>query len=218
MNFKFWLLSLFFIAACATEAKDNNHAVGTHGMVIFKVGDKVLASHMPLHDSIHAHQIVFELQISNRDLRQIESLFAKSELVSVMPEIFDLHDLISGNLSRFTADIYTGHFERGGKNILPKVNIGVRKVLLARNIKDVANGTYYIIHLTSFETLLVHRIGRIPSFDQLILIKNHLKQSTISVKNRQPINVINQQTALSRVGVQVDKIIYTEIQDFQVRQ
>lgn len=49
------------------------------------------------------------------------------QLISVLPENFDLEELIQGSQMQVKADIYNGHFERGGKVWLDNVEIRFEK-------------------------------------------------------------------------------------------
>lgn len=194
-----------------------HQAVGIHGMALVKVGDKLIASHMPLHNSMHAHQVILEVAIPKQDLNKVNKLFTTSRLVSVMPEVFDLHQLINGQVTQFNAEIYSGHFERGGKKALSQVKFTVTKVLLAQNIRSVKNGSYYVIKISEQQSLLVHQIGRLPSFDQLLLSNKVPQSSIVEFDNNHPLDIDTISSIKNSADIPIDKIIYTETLDFQVR-
>ena len=49
------------------------------------------------------------------------------QLISVLPENFDLEELIQGSQMQVKGDIYNGHFVRGGKVWLDNVEIRFEK-------------------------------------------------------------------------------------------
>jgi len=84
-------------------------------MVIFQVADKLVASHMPLHNSMHAHQLRIEVtpvEIHNRH-RLAKQLDAHS-LITLKPEAFSLSELRSGKLSQFSATVVAGPYLAAG--------------------------------------------------------------------------------------------------------
>lgn len=217
MKLRISFVMLTLVISFHSFAGSPHQAVGIHGMALVKAGDKLIASHMPLHNSIHAHQVVFEVAVSKQDLNRINQLFRESQLVSVMPEVFDLHQLINGQLTQFNANIFSGHFERGGLKVLSQVKITVTKILLAQNIRAVKNGSYYVIKLNEQQSLLVHQIGQLPSFDQLLLSKKVPQSSIVKFDNNHPLDIHTISSIKNSADILIDKIIYTETQDFQVR-
>lgn len=147
-------------------------AVGIHGMAIITDGTQLFASHMPLANSIHAHQVVFSITLSREMTKELSQILVENTLVSLMPERFDLMKLMSGELTSFRGSIYAGHFERGGEAILTNVKVEVEKLYL---VSDLAtgnndNGLYYLLKTSSEQGLLVHRIVSAPSFDQIVQV------------------------------------------------
>ncbi|MBY5991922.1 hypothetical protein [Ferrimonas balearica] len=186
-------------------------AVGTHGMVLMPTSQGPVASHLPLHGSMHAHQLVLKLAVDPADKAQVAALLAQQPLVTLKPEILDLHRLMHGTLSQFRADVVAGHFERGGQTTLPMVAFTVERVLLNAPLEPVENGAFYPIDLGD-ETLLVHRIGSLPSFDQILLMERNVTESLIYLGDGQPLDDGLQPALEAPV-----RSLYLETADFTAR-
>ncbi len=205
---KYLLLGFLLIFAQAGQAHD--HSVGVHGMVLMPVGERIFASHMPLHHSKHAHQIVLELKVDGQAKAGIMRLLNKHELVSLMPETFSLSKLQNGQLKQFSGVIYTGHFERKGMVALKDVLFKVEKQWLNQPLVQEVNGVYYVLDINQYQALLVHRIGKLPSFDQILLISPSTRKTLSS-----PINLGNKQPLQTQIdGLNIEKSLYLETQDF----
>ena len=155
-----------------TEAAGHQcaNAYGVHGMVLLKTSAGYVASHMPLHNSIHAHQVIFLVGFSAAEQAIVDEVLATSELVTLEPEAFDLCQLIRGELPKFRTKLVNGHFERGGKTVREDMTARVAKRLLSRALMAEDNGHYQFIPLAENSGLLVHQIGKLPSFDQILWV------------------------------------------------
>lgn len=200
-------------------------AVGIHGMALFTDGETLYASHMPLANSIHAHQVIFSFSLSEGSEQALKTMLANNALVSLMPERFDLMKLIEGELLSFKGQLFAGHFERGGKKVLHQVTVNVKKVLLstdlASDIKD--NGTFFFIKTKGKNGLLVHRIVASPSFDQIIqatLVSQadslNEKPLLLTLTNGAPIVYVKPRLIDDKgIRVKLGTPLYLETKDFQ---
>lgn len=138
---------------------------GVHGMVLLQVENQLIASHLPFPAGKHAHQIV--LQISSDMPKLILQALKEKRLVTLEPQPFALKDLQQGNVKSFNAQVYLGHFERGGQN-LGTVTVQVQQKLLDKAVGEVAtqNGVYRI-QLTQGE-LLVKVISGEGAVDEIL--------------------------------------------------
>lgn len=171
---------LLFFSAISISVLANQHEsmphsmdhsqskVGIHGMVIFAVDDQLFASHMPLVNSIHAHQIIFSFQVDSKVEHQIKLLLSAHNLVTLMPERFDLNNLMSGSLTSFSGQVFSGHFERGGKVSIKNANVDVERIHLNEMMAANKNGSYWVVPVSDKASLLVHKIALAPSFDQIL--------------------------------------------------
>lgn len=171
--------SLLATSVSATNTFDNNeHSLsGVHGMALLMAEDELIASHMPLHHSVHAFQVLVKVSVSIELKAKLTALLKQNKLVTIEPEVFDLKNLMSGALTSFTAKVYAGHFERGGIVKIENVGFTIEQLLLTQAIKPVENGHYYQVNIKENNTLLVHRIGGLPSYDQLIWVKTALSSA-----------------------------------------
>ncbi|QBY05399.1 hypothetical protein E2K93_13885 [Thalassotalea sp. HSM 43] len=92
---------------------------GLHGMLLFSNGAELFASHLPMFHAPHDMQVIFSLTVQDKQLQHslISQLAQQNTIWSIEPEAFDLSNLGSAqqlSISQFTANIYQGHFERGG--------------------------------------------------------------------------------------------------------
>jgi len=225
------------------HAEHNQHkaahktAVGIHGMAVVKMDGKYYASHMPLANSMHAHQVIFSLSLSASEQAKVDALSKQTALVTLMPERFDLMKLISGELTEFSGTFFNGHFERGGQPAIKNVTVTVEKMMLTTSLEAEKNGNYYLLPVSEEKGLLVHNIGSGKSFDQILSATFHTRQATkqnmleLIIGNSAPLEgqaVKEKSVALKRInGETVQQMpnaqltllkvqsLYIETQDFQ---
>ncbi|MCO7222949.1 hypothetical protein [Pleionea sp. CnH1-48] len=222
MSFRVIFLAIV-ILFLASSANAEPSAKGVHGMALVKVGEHWVASHMPLHGSIHAHQVVMKIKAaSSESARSVNQLLEKESLVSLRPQVFDLHDLMSGKLHSFNADVYAGHFEREGKKTFKQLGFVVEEMLLIEPIEEGANGSFYRVDLDETFTLLIHKLAKKPSFDQIIWLEKgkSAEQSTklndrVTLDTRIPLNKKSFHQHPQLKGFNWRQMLYLETQDFQ---
>jgi len=112
--------TLWFWLALAGSAAAQDASMGAHGMALFGDRDGLYASHLPMFHAPHDAQVVLRLHLA--DARLDRALRARmgggTALWTIDPERFALARLAPGSadpLRGFRADIYQGHFERGGQ-------------------------------------------------------------------------------------------------------
>ncbi len=188
-------------------------------MAIFKHQQKWIASHMPLANSIHSHQILFVFEFEDLTTQQRQRLQQISDndlLISMLPERFDLSHLMANKISKLKVALYSGHFERKGKLEIPSAIIKVKKLLLNQMLTETSNGYFYVIPFTDRSGLLVHRIGKSPSFDQVV----GFQVKTRAIKPLPKLVNFNHQVPLTlstteHQSLGLTKLYYLETQDFQ---
>lgn len=138
---------------------------GIHGMVLLQVENQLIASHLPFPAGKHAHQIV--LQVSSDMPAHVVQALKEKRLVTLEPQPFALNDLQQGKLKSFNAQVYLGHFERGGQEA-GTVTVQVQHKLLDKAVGAGAeqNGVYRI-PLTQGE-LLVKAISGEGAVDEIL--------------------------------------------------
>ncbi|WP_086934099.1 hypothetical protein [Agarilytica rhodophyticola] len=212
-----------YVNAEKPVSKNHTHAIGVHGMALLVDEENFYASHMPLANSMHSHQVVFTFNVENKHSKKIIELSKSNKLLSIMPEKFDLIDLMDGSLTSFKAEIFAGHFERGGKVALSNIVISVEKILLSQPLSNVKNGSFYILPTTSDKGLLIHKIGKLPSFDQVLSIRFKQENmglslseniSLIDLTNNIPFNSKDKQK-VTHSKFSISRQLYLELQDFR---
>lgn len=206
----------------ATFAKGITHghhsedsSIGVHGMALIPIGDYWLASHMPLHGGVHGHQLIVAL--GTEDAIPLRELVSDAQLLSLMPERFSLRALRQGELHRFTATIFRGHFERNGEVLLKDVVFSVHKKLLDLPLdgNEPASGYYQLLRLGD-TSLLVHRIGEVPSFDQIIEVSAGVGASKhVSSGRNAPLTADDWPASFTEEGIHFRRNLYLETRDFQ---
>lgn len=157
-----WLL-LFCISSPLWACLHASH--GTHGMVLLHVENQLIASHLPLPSGKHAHQIV--LQVSTDLPAQIAQALKEKRLVTIEPEAFALQDLQQGKLNSFNAQVYLGHFERGGQ-ALGVVTVQVQKKLLDQAVGTATRPTEVYRIVLQQGDLLVKAISGQGAVDEIL--------------------------------------------------
>ncbi|WP_444930408.1 hypothetical protein ACJJIF_01030 [Microbulbifer sp. SSSA002] len=201
--------SLCFAQAPAVQSDDS---IGTHGMALLAVDGQIIASHMPLHGGRHSHQVILGLEVTDR--KDVNKLLQQHKLVTLLPETFSLNALRSGTLNAFSAQLFNGHFERGGKPAL-QTAFQVTTRLMDSPLVQKENGHYRLITLKNI-SLLVHEIASTPSFDQILLVSAEQgAPGKIYSDSSKPLSEDNWPQSLTAAGIHLKKELYFEHQDFQ---
>ncbi len=134
-------------------------------MVMLQVENQLIASHLPFPAGKHAHQIV--LRISSDMPELVLHALKEKALVTLEPQPFALKDLQQGKLMSFNAQVYLGHFERGGQEA-GTVTVQVQQKLLDKAVGEVAEQDgVYRIQLGQGE-LLVKAIAGEGAVDEIL--------------------------------------------------
>jgi hypothetical protein len=190
--------------------------MGVHGMVVFTNGSTLYASHLPTYKKPHNAQIVYRIDSSGSHLIH---LARDADLVTLRPKPFNLQELIRGNEITVKADVFMGHFERGGFNTYQDVDITFTKQVYVRMLEDFdldvssIRRRYDSADLNSGARLLIHQIQKAPSYDHIVLFYekiNCITQFNSSNEVPEQGELINR---LSFCGSM--KPLYYETQDFQ---
>ncbi|MBQ4878740.1 hypothetical protein [Pseudoalteromonas luteoviolacea] len=146
-------------------------------MTLFTINDRIYASHLPMLKGKHAVQFIFEIQLPNHSKASLTHFLEANQLITVQPQRFSLNKLRAGQLSQFSGDIFIGHFERSGKIKNRDITFTVRDIILNKPVRPSQhNGQFYTLGLGQNTCLLVHKIGKSPSFDQIA--KSHCDYDT----------------------------------------
>ncbi len=190
-------LTLLLTLSCTSEAQQSipapspspapAHAAtaswGKHGMVVFGGKTALFASHMPMFHAPHDLQVVIQFHLADTKVHDelAQALTNKSQFWSLDPEDFDLQRLSSAHatpLSKFSANFFEGHFERGGQQRYVSQTVIVDKVMMFRPLKlenkIEMQGHYHVIGQGK-ERFLVKEIDRRPDFDVIFKLNEFAK-------------------------------------------
>ncbi|MBI2381301.1 MAG: hypothetical protein HYV16_11170 [Gammaproteobacteria bacterium] len=169
----FPLISALFLGTPPAQAESPAY-LGLHGMALFGGAEHVFASHLPMFHAPHDIQAVVELRLADarRDRELRAELAASSGLWTLVPEPFVLTRLAPGAtepLASLRADLYEGHFERGGRLRRRGVLVRILAVPMYRPLKPGDRGTLHYLRLgKGRDSFLVAEIGGRPGFDQIL--------------------------------------------------
>lgn len=184
-------------------------APNTHGMLV--VGTDVLyLSHLPMFHSPHDYQLIFEAGLPDDVLARYRADAAAhgDEVYTLVPsERWVLPETIREEAS-FIADLYRGHFERGGTPIRRGIPVAVKRIVQFRRFEPGRKSTpeQWIAFGRGREHFLAHRLEGPPDMDQVVQVsRSHSEGGEIRVPDA---------TELKRgdtVGAgKVQRVVYTE--------
>lgn len=151
----------------------------THGMLVFGSKGKVYVSHLPMFHSPHDYQLLAELELPESAkaayLEAIKGNPAES-VYTLVPESMVLPELVA-HPHPFTATLFSGHFERGGKVLTGEITVSLGKILHFRKFEKSAprpaKGTYLLFG-TAEESFTAHFVSARPDFDQIMRVHTSL--------------------------------------------
>jgi len=179
----------------SAEARAVQDPPATHNMML--VGETTaFASHLPMFIGLdstgrqyrppHRYQVILEVTFSKdgRDVTQLYLNDRKShpgeKMYTINPDPFVLPTLFAGDAqpraNRFTATVFRGHFERGGREIpgLRGVVVNVRRVIHGGMFDPAIHHPQrltYILFGRGSELFLAHSITHPPDFDQILSVR-----------------------------------------------
>jgi len=213
MRIFFLQLLLFCATSLHSEQTEHQHNyIGSHGMVLFNAGDTLLASHLPLYRPPHDYQLVYQLALPAAAQQALLTSLRSGQQLTLLPQDFDLRQMIEGKVFHLSAAVYQGHFERNGRLWLDNVQVTFARQLYSRPLQQltVASAAHYDVINIADSHFLLHRIAAAPSFDQILLLQQPLAAPLI-------LPVTDAATALQKLstkGIHATQL-YLETADFQ---
>lgn len=178
---KVWVMWICIILTGHTMAQEDAPAPldpsyeGIHGMVIFNNASALYASHMPLYRKPHNAQLIYKVEAKDPALI---FLVRDADLVTIKPEKFNLQRLMRGEQLTVKADVYIGHFERGGSLTYEQIELTFTEQKYLRMLEELGEPTslqvYDEVELKKGLRILVHQIQGAPSYDHLILLYQNI--------------------------------------------
>lgn len=200
----FIILITIFLAQLTYGQHHHRDAAATHGMFFFGT-EKIYLSHLPMFHNPHDYQVLFEVEIPEKAKKTyLESLknYPQETMYTLVPEDFVLPE-IAQTPRPFSAQLYFGHFERGGTPLTDTIKIDIKKVLYFQKFDPAAKHpelAQYILIGNQKEQFLIHKITAKPDFDsiaqtelktELLLTMNYVLLGT-SVPNNRPLEFMKQ--------------------------
>jgi hypothetical protein len=143
--------------------------MGVHGMVLVNKGSSIYASHLPLYHKPHNVQLLYKLD--NNDLSVLQTV-RDSQFITIKPKPFNLQRLMRGEKLVIEADLYAGHFERGGMLVYKDISLSFDKQLYVRTFDDIQPSStkqeYDVVSLRGNYKIYIHKIQLAPSYDHLL--------------------------------------------------
>jgi hypothetical protein len=190
------------LAARSASAGEGEDAPGTHNMLV--VGEsKIFLSHLPMFDGLdraktafrspHRFQVILEASFANggKDAGNLyqsdRKAHPQTRIYTLSPELFVLSRLFTPAnppaLAAFTATVFRGHLEQGGKPIagLEKTRVTVNRVVHGRMFEPQAKkpgGLEYILFGSGSELFMAHTVFGPPDFDHVLAVKLPGRQLT----------------------------------------
>ncbi|WP_073174545.1 hypothetical protein [Chryseobacterium vrystaatense] len=175
--FLYLLVSVQFLMVPLNLNAQKHHSTdhpGIHGMVLFGEHEQY-ASHLPLFYSPHDYQIILKVKLdSSAEQAYInDRKTTPTELYTIEPEKFVLPEIMN-DIHSFKANLYRGHFERGGQLILQNVTVQIEKVAYFKKLIPTQNQKEpfrYMLFGNKQEQFMVHQILNRPEFDEILSVQ-----------------------------------------------
>jgi hypothetical protein len=224
------LLTSVLLTTCVYAQNHGTDKPSVHGMLIFGK-EKIYASHLPLFHSPHNYQIILELEtdkISKQKFLADQKQNPDFATYSIEPEKFVLSEMLD-KPKPFKVNLYRGHFERGGTQILKDITVTIKQVIFNEKFnseKDRSALNNYILFGSEKEKFVVHQITNKPDFEQIIQVKSAFvfgteKYALITVNKSEnnPIGVSGNDIEVfnktEKLNISLLKQIYLEFDDLK---
>jgi hypothetical protein len=218
----FLLYVLCILVSTYTSAQHDHDAMptdkpSTHGMLIFGT-NKIYASHLPMFRTPHNYQIILGLVLDAKALQKFitdQKQNPQYTTYTIEPEKFVLPDMVAKK-GTFKANLYRGHFERGGIKIADSITIKIVEVVYFKKFDaNAAKQTEanFIVFGNSKEQFAIHQISNKPDFEQILQVKTTIsKLETVSFSsNNNPVGVSSNTITVKINGKDADVILLKQL-------
>lgn len=153
-------------------------APSTHGMLVVGNGP-VYLSHLPMFHKPHDYQVLLEVDFVKAGADPVghyaqDRHQTGEKVYTVVPELFSLPELFSGQRTSFKATLFRGHFERGGSPIIEGVTVKVKRVIMAQKFAPnpvPLPSLKYFLFGNEAELFAAHVVNKKPDFDHVESVK-----------------------------------------------
>ena len=153
--------------------------MGIHGMKLFNKGPSIYASYMLDLKPPKNVQILYKL---NNDHLSLLQLVKDADFVTIKPEAFNLQRLMRGESFEVKANIYMGHYKKGGLLTFSNMTISFDEQLYVKVLDDLEESNnkqkYDIVQLKNNQRILIHQIQKPPSYEHLIYLADNVNCMT----------------------------------------
>lgn len=147
--------------------------MGIHGMKLLNKGSSVFASYMLTLKEPKNIQLLYKLDISQLHLLK---LVKDADLVTIKPNEFNLQRLMRGEKVEVKADVYMGHYKKGGMLTFSDVSITFDEQLFFKVIDKPEESNrrqkYDVIPVKNNERILIHQIQKAPSYEHILYLSD----------------------------------------------
>lgn len=221
VGFKYICIAITFCLTMNSHAEDQKKAppldpafMGTHDLVLVSMGTTLFGYFMPDYEKPNSQQIIYKV---NTKVPPIRFLVRDADLVTARTKPFNLQRLIRGEQIEVVADVYMGHFDRGGMKLHSETVLSFDEQLYLRTFDDIKPSSirkvYDKVKVGREEFILVHRLQEKPSYDNLILFDDMVSCITEFTASSPVPNMAQLFNKLSLCGPM--KPLYYETQSFQ---
>jgi len=192
----------------------------THGMLVAGV-DTIYLSHLPMTHRPHDYQLIFEAEWPAETLARYRDDAGRhpQDYYTLVPsERWILPQTVKPGAT-FRADLYRGHFERGGTPIARDLPVAVRRIVHFRRFEPgrKPDPGAWIAFGRGRERFLAHRIEAAPDMDQIVRIDRPLHDAVHDEGQglrRARARGHGELRVGDRVGpARVERVLYTEYAD-----
>jgi hypothetical protein len=194
------LVFLALVTFSASAETSKNVSFGMHGMALFGDSAHLYASHLPMFHAPHDYQVILEIDLEDAKRKAELNTAMQTNphtLWTIAPEKFNLTDLWhrKHRLKSFKADLFKGHFERGGTLRMQGVIIKVSSVIFHQHLRTAqsTSGTQHYDFLATNDGYFAYkRIQARPDFDHIFFVDQKPIKTSIRLASNTTESLLNQ--------------------------
>lgn len=148
---------------------------GKHGMLVVGL-DPIVASHLPMFHPPHDFQLVAGIELEEAETYRRDRRDSGEPVYTLDPQELSWKDLLPVDsrppkISSFKADVYRGHFERGGTQIIEAATVEIRDLAFSAQLSASESPGRDLTYRGvggGDDLLLFHEIRGAPNFDHVV--------------------------------------------------
>lgn len=145
--------------------------MGEHNMVLIHKNSTIYASNMTTYSRPSNVQLIYKIEY--KDLALLQTV-RDGQLTTIKIKPFNLQRLMRGEEVGVVADVYAGHFARGGVVVYKNLPLTFAKKVYVRELDEIKESSnqqvYDVIDLKKNYKFYIHNIQKRPSYSQLLHI------------------------------------------------